>query len=105
MNPAPGMNIAISFGIAFFTTMSMTKSLIPSITMSFRFVRCSLIFSHAAPGPSVTSVTTMSKPVSRTFTAVSPITFTSFCRTFAQLMPRIEKTNLTISPSSNAFGM
>ncbi len=28
MKPAPGMNMAISFGIAFFTTMSMTKSMI-----------------------------------------------------------------------------
>ena len=36
MKPAPGMNMAISFGIAFFTTMSTTKSVMPPITMSFR---------------------------------------------------------------------
>ena len=69
MKPAPGMNIAISFGIAFFTTMSTTKSVMPPITMSFRLASCSLILSHAAAGPSRTSVTTMSKPVSIAFTA------------------------------------
>ena len=52
MKPAPGMNIAISFGIAFFTTMSTTKSVMPPITMSLRFASCSLILSHAAAGPS-----------------------------------------------------
>ncbi len=36
MKPAPGMNIAISFGIAFLTTVSTTKSVMPPITMSFR---------------------------------------------------------------------
>ena len=51
MKPAPGMNIAISFGIAFFTTMSTTKSVMPPITMSFRLASCSLILSHAAAGP------------------------------------------------------
>ena len=36
MNPAPGMNMAISLGIAFFTTMPTTKSMMPPMTMTFR---------------------------------------------------------------------
>ena len=91
--------------MAFFTTMSTTKSVMPPITMSFRFASCSLILSHAAAGPSRTSVTTMSKPVSIAFTTVSLVAFTSFSRMFAQLSPSTENTNFAISPSENALGM
>jgi hypothetical protein len=105
MNPAPGMNIDSSFGMAFFVTVSTTRLVIAPITMSFRLASCSLILSHAAAGPSRTSVTTMSNPVSSVLTVVSFVALTSFARMFAQLMPNTENANFAISVSANDFGM
>jgi hypothetical protein len=75
--PAPGTNIATSFGIAFSKARSTTKSVMPPITMSRRLARCSLILSQAAAGPWRTKVTTMSNPVSIAFTAGAPTALTS----------------------------
>ena len=81
MKPAPGMNMAISFGIAFLTTVSTTKSMMPLMTCPCRSISFSLISSQAAAGPRSPGSTTMSKPVSSPCDAVSPTTFT--------ILPRI----------------
>ena len=73
--------MAINLGMAFLTTVSVTKSTIPLTTMSLRSVSFSLISSQAAVGPPLISATTMSKPVSRSLHdrfAVGPERFNDF---------------------------
>ena len=105
MKPAPGMNMAMMRGMARWTTISRTKSVMPPMTICCRFDSCSLILSQAAAGPSRTSVTTMSKPVSSARTAVSLVARTSFWRMLAQERPSTENANLAISVSEKALGI
>ena len=100
MKPAPGMNMAMSFGTAFFTIVSMTKPMMPLTTWSLRSVSFSLISSQAAAGPPLTSATTMSKAVSSPcmiFSPFGPSALTILPRICAQVIPSTLSANLPIS--------
>ena len=87
MKPAPGMNLAISLGIAVLTIVSTTKSMIRSITMSLRSVELLL---DLLPGRRRALGDERHDDVEaglQRLDAGSPMTFTSLPRMFAQVRP------------------